>query len=46
MDLLEIETLPEIAAYMDETAPIMRCVHCRWLFAPRSSPVSISRRTR
>jgi hypothetical protein len=33
MDLLELEVLPEIAAYEAETVPVLRCPFCRWLFA-------------
>lgn len=35
MDLLELEILPEISAYEAETVPVLRCPHCRWLFAMR-----------
>jgi hypothetical protein len=35
MDLLELEILPEIAAYEAETVPVLRCPYCHWLFALR-----------
>jgi hypothetical protein len=38
MDLLELEILPEVPAYMDETAPILRCPSCHWMWALRSNP--------
>lgn len=46
MDLLEIEILPEIAAYSDETVPILRCPACHWTWALRYSPGSLPRRAR
>lgn len=45
MDLLELEILPEIAAYTDETAPILRCPYCHWMWALRYAPDSLPRRT-
>lgn len=36
MDVLELEVLPEIAAYEIETVPPLRCPRCRWIFALRT----------
>lgn len=36
MGILELEVLPEIAAYDADTVPVLRCPRCRWLFALRS----------
>lgn len=45
MDLLALEVLPEIPAYMDETAPVLRCPDCGWRWALRSQPAQLPRRT-
>jgi hypothetical protein len=36
MGVLDIEVLPEMPVYQEETVPVLRCPSCRWLFALRS----------